>query len=226
MSIACSGAKVVCIREVQKTLAQSAKALIEAKIQEFGVGSQFHVLYDRIEAPGSGLIIFLGMQDQNAESIKSLEGYNVAWVEEAQTLSNRSLALLRPTIRAEGSEIWFSWNPRRKSDAIDQFLRGARPDNAIVVKANWRDNPWFPAVLEEERQLDLQKYPERYHHVWEGDYAKAFEGAYYAAVLSEARRQGRITKVADSLGFDWAPKKGPKGPRASRPRPTPHRTAQ
>jgi phage terminase large subunit len=166
------------------------------------------------------------MQDQNSESIKSLEGYNVAWVEEAQTLSNRSLALLRPTIRAEGSEIWFSWNPRRKSDAIDQFLRGARPDNAIVVKANWRDNPWFPAVLEEERQLDLQKYPERYHHVWEGDYAKAFEGAYYAAVLSEARRQGRITKLADSLGFDWAPKKGPKGPRASRPRPTPHRTAQ
>jgi phage terminase large subunit len=220
------GAKVVCIREVQKTLAQSAKALIEAKIQEFGVGSQFRVLYDRIEAPGSGLIIFLGMQDQNAESIKSLEGYNVAWVEEAKTLSNRSLALLRPTIRAEGSEIWFSWNPRRKSDAIDQFLRGARPDNAIVVKANWRDNPWFPAVLEEERQLDLQKCPERYHHVWEGDYAKAFEGAYYAAVLSEARRQGRITKLADSLGFDWAPKKGPKGPRASRPRPTPHRTAQ
>lgn len=104
------GAKVVCIREVQKTLAQSAKALIEAKIQEFGVGSQFRVLYDRIEAPGSGLIIFLGMQDQNAESIKSLEGYNVAWVEDAQTLSNRSLALLRPTIRAEGSEIWFSWN--------------------------------------------------------------------------------------------------------------------
>jgi phage terminase large subunit len=80
------GAKVVCIREVQKTLAQSAKALIEAKIQEFGVGSQFRVLYDRIEAPGGGLIIFQGMQDQNAESIKSLEGYNIAWVEEAQTL--------------------------------------------------------------------------------------------------------------------------------------------
>jgi len=117
------GAKVVCIREVQKTLSQSAKAFIEAKIQEFGVGSQFRVLYDRIEAPGADLIIFVGMQDQNAESIKSLEGYNIAWIEEAQTLSNRSLALLRPTIRAEGSEIWASWNPRGKSDAIDQFLR-------------------------------------------------------------------------------------------------------
>ena len=132
------------------------------------------------------------MQDQNAESIKSLEAYNIAWCEEAQTLSNRSLALLRPTIRVEGSEIWFSWNPRRKSDAVDQFLHGARPDNAIVVKANWRDNPWFPSVLEEERHLDLEKFPDRYHHVWEGDYAKAFEGAYFAKVLAEARKQGRI----------------------------------
>jgi phage terminase large subunit len=147
------GARIVCIREVQKTLAQSARLLIENKIQEFGVGHLFRVLYDRIETPGGGLIIFQGMQDQNAESIKSLEAYNVAWCEEAQTLSNRSLALLRPTIRAEGSEIWFSWNPRRKSDAVDQFLRVERPDNAIVVKANWRDNPWFPTVLEEERTL-------------------------------------------------------------------------
>jgi len=186
------GSRIVCIREVQKTLAQSAKLLIENKIQEFGVGSQFRVLYDRIETPGGGLIIFQGMVDATAESIKSLEGYNIAWVEEAQTLSNRSLALLRPTIRAEGPEIWFSWNPRRKSDAVDQFLHGARPDNAIVVKANWRDNPWFPSVLEEERHLDLEKFPDRYHHVWEGDYAKAFEGAYFAKVLAEARKQGRI----------------------------------
>ena len=188
--------RIVCIREVQKTLAQSAKLLIENKIQEFGVGSQFRILYDRIETPGGGLIIFQGMVDATAESIKSLEGYNIAWVEEAQTLSNRSLALLRPTIRAEGSEIWFSWNPRRKSDAVDQFLRGARPDNAIVVKANWRDNAWFPSVLEEERELDLAKYPDRYHHVWEGEYARAFEGGYFASVLSQVRKEGRIGKVS------------------------------
>ena len=108
-------ARIVCIREVQKTLAQSAKLLIENKIQEFGVGHLFRVLYDRIETPGGGLIIFQGMTDFTAESIKSLESYNVAWVEEAQTLTERSLALLRPTIRAEGSEIWFSWNPRLKT---------------------------------------------------------------------------------------------------------------
>jgi phage terminase large subunit len=110
------------------------------------------------------------------------------------------VALLRPTIRAEGSEIWFSWNPRRKSDAVDQFLRIERSDNAIVVKANWRDNPWFPSVLEEERQLDLAKYPDRYAHVWLGDYARAFEGAYFASVLAQARQEGRIGKVsADPL---------------------------
>jgi len=136
------------------------------------------------------------MQDATAESIKSLEGYQIAWTEEAQTLSPRSLQLLRPTIRAEGSEIWASWNPRRKSDAVDEFLRQKKPDNAIVVKANWRDNPWFPSVLDEERQLDLERYPERYGHIWSGDYAKAFEGAYWARELAEARRQGRISEVA------------------------------
>jgi phage terminase large subunit len=136
------------------------------------------------------------MTDLSAESIKSLENYNVAWVEEAQTLSERSLALLRPTIRAEASEIWFSWNPRRKKDAVDKFLRVEKPDNAIVVKANWRDNPWFPTVLDEERLLDLSSYPDRYSHVWLGDYARAFTGAYFAGVLAQARTEGRISKVS------------------------------
>ena len=97
----------------------------------------------RIITPGGGVIIFQGMQDHTAEIIKSLEGFKIAWIEEAQTLSQRSLALLRPTIRTSGSEIWASWNPRRKSDAIDEFLRQKQPDGAVVVEANWRDNPWF-----------------------------------------------------------------------------------
>ena|ERR1700756_3202431 len=103
--------------------------------------------------------------DHTAESMKSLEGFRIAWIDEAQTLSARSLALLRPTIRAEKSEVWASWNPRRKSDAIDDFLRTRKPEGAIVVSANWRDNPWFPSVLEEERQLDLALYPDRYEHI-------------------------------------------------------------
>ena len=190
------GTAVVCIREVQRTLTQSAKRLIEQKIQQLGVGPLFRILDDRIEAPGKGLIIFQGMQDHTAESIKSLEGFRIAWIEEAQTLSHRSLALLRPTIRTENSEIWASWNPRRKSDAIDEFLRQQKPPGAVVVEANWRDNPWFPEVLVSEREIDQERYPERYDHIWEGGYAKAFEGAYFAAVLNEAKAQGRIGRVA------------------------------
>lgn len=190
----------VCIREVQQTLKQSSKRLIEKKIQDLGVGKQFKVWFDRIETPGDGLIAFQGMADHTAESIKSLEGFGRAWIEEAQTLSIRSLTLLRPTIRADNSEIWAGWNPRRKTDAIDAFLRIQKPPGSVVVEANWRDNPWFPTVLNDERLLDLEKYPERYDHIWEGGYAKAFEGAYYAKGLNEARLQGRIGRVpADPL---------------------------
>ena len=194
------GTLAVCVREVQKTLAQSSKRLIESKIRDMGVGSEFRVFNDKIETPGDGIIIFQGMQDHTAESIKSLEGFRIADVEEAQTLSARSLTLLRPTIRAPGSQLWFRWNPRRKVDAVDEFFRQKKPDNAIVVQANWRDNPFWTKELEDERLLDLKLYPERYDHIWEGAYATAFEGAYFARVLADAKRAGRITKVsADPL---------------------------
>lgn len=203
--IAEPGTLAVCIREVQKSLAESSKRLIEMKIDALGVGSKFDVQKTLIGAPGGGQIIFQGMQDHTAESIKSLEGYKIAWIEEAQTLSERSLSLLRPTIRLSDSEIWAGWNPRRKSDAIDDFFRAKRPEGSIIVVANWRDNPWFTDVLEAERKLDLELYPERYDHIWEGAYATAFEGAYFAKVLAEAKAQGRIGKVsADPLLPLWA----------------------
>jgi phage terminase large subunit len=103
--------------------------------------------------------------------------------------------MLRPTIRAEGSEIWFSWNPRRKSDAVDEFVRQKKPDNATVVRANWSDNPWWTTTLEEERRFDLENYPEMYDHVWDGGYATAGEAAYFARQLQEAKAQGRICRV-------------------------------
>ena len=190
------GLSAVCIREVQKTLAQSSKRLLEKKIQDLGVGDKFRIYEDKIATPGDGLIIFQGMQNHTAESIKSLEGFKRAWIEEAQTLSSRSLTLLRPTIRAEGSQIWASWNPRRKTDAIDEFLRGETMPGSVVVKANWRDNPWFPEELKAERLLDAERYPDRYGHIWEGEYARAFEGAYFAAQLLAAKTDGRIGKVA------------------------------
>jgi len=195
--------RAVCIREVQKSLKESAKRLIEDKLREYGLGEAhgFRVLVDRIETPGGGLIGFQGMQDHTAESVKSLENYRVAWVEEAQTLSARSLGLLRPTIRAENSELWFSFNPTRKSDPVDQMLRGdSLPTNATVVQANWSDNPWFPSVLEQERLDCLRTQPDQYPHTWLGDYATVLSGAYFAKQLAETREQGRIGKVsADPL---------------------------
>lgn len=194
------GMLAVCIREVQASLKESSKRLVEKKIIDLGVGHEFRVLNDRIVTPGDGVIAFQGMKDHTAESIKSLEGFKRAWIEEAQTLSHRSLTMLRPTIRADGSEIWAGWNPRRKSDAIDQFFRVDKPPGSVVIEANWRDNPWFPSVLDAERKLDLKKYPDRYGHIWEGEYAKAFEGAYFAKELAEAKLQGRIGRVsADPL---------------------------
>lgn len=190
------GMLAVCIREVQASLKESSKRLVENKIIQLGVGKNFRVFDDRIETPGDGIITFQGMKDHTAESIKSLEGYKRAWVEEGQTLSNRSWAMLRPTIRASGSEIWASWNPRRKTDAVDEFFRGSQIPGAVVRQANWRDNPWFPAELEAERQLDLVKYPDRYDHIWEGGYAKALEGAYFARELAQAKAEGRIGRVA------------------------------
>jgi phage terminase large subunit len=198
-SLAARGLLSVCIREVQKSLKDSAKRLIESKLARLGLGEAdgFKIYRERIETPGDGVIVFQGMKDHNAESIKSLEGFGRAWVEEAQSLSARSLTLLRPTIRAPGSELWFSWNPRLKSDSVDVMLRGPeRPTGSVVVRANWSDNPWFPAGLEQERLDCLRMQPDQYGHIWEGDYVTVSEGAYYAAQLAAARAEGRIGRVA------------------------------
>ncbi|WP_431509763.1 phage terminase large subunit [Variovorax sp. DAIF25] len=197
------GMRAVCIREVQKDLAQSSKALIEAKLKAHRIGEAdgFKVFRDCIETPGDGLMIFKGMQDYTAESVKSLENFKRAWWEEAQTATDHSLNLLRPTIRAPGSELWFSWNARRRTDAVDVMLRGAEiPTGSVVVKANWRDNPWFTAELEQERLDCLRMQPEQYNHIWEGGYVTVMAGAYYAKNIADARLKNRFGRVgADPL---------------------------
>jgi len=197
------GLRSVCIREVQKSLKDSAKRLIEDKLAEHELGEAdgFKVFREVIETPGDGVITFQGMQDHTAESIKSLEGFKRAWGEEAQTLSARSLSLLRPTIRAEGSQLWFSWNPRRKNDPVDAMLRSATlPTGATVIRANWSDNPWFPSVLDQERRDCLRDNPDQYDHIWEGGYAGVIDGAYFAKCIAQAKSQGRIGNVsADPL---------------------------
>jgi phage terminase large subunit len=171
-----AGTRAVCIREYQTTLEQSVKRLLEDKIIAYGLEHDFRIMTTSIGTPGDGVIIFQGMQAHNADSIKSLEGYDVAWVEEAQNLSRRSLDLLRPTIRKDAtlthpkSELWFSWNPQAPTDPVDELLRQHPPDDAVVVRTSWRDNPYFPAVLKAELTYDQHRDREKYLHVWEGEY--------------------------------------------------------
>lgn len=192
------GLRSVCIREVQKDLAQSSKLLIETKLRDFGLSEKdgFRVFRDVITTPGDGIIIFKGMNDYTADSIKSLEGFKRGWWEEAQGATRHSINLYRPTMRASGSQMWWSYNPRRKADPVDVMFRGdERPTGSVVVKANWRDNPWFTAELEQERTDCLRMHPDQYDHIWEGGYVTIAEGAYFAKELAEAKEK-RIGNVA------------------------------
>ena len=167
---------VVCVREVQKSLKQSVKKLIENKIEELGIGHLFEIQTAEIKCPHGGVIIFAGMQNHTADSIKSLEGFDIAWVEEAQSISQFSLDLLRPTIRKPGSQMLFSWNPRFDTDPIEGLLRGpGAPPDSIVVEVNYLDNPWFPDVLREEMEYDKRRDPDKYMHVWKGEYVRNSE---------------------------------------------------
>lgn len=188
--------RLVCIREIQKDLKQSAQQLILDKIKAHGLSDRFGLVNGDIHGPNDSLVIFRGMQNFNSDSIKSLEGFNRAWLTEAAAISLRSLTLLRPTIRAEGSEIWADWNPDSEYDPIDVFLRGKHPPkNAIVKRVNWSDNPWFPDVLREEMDGDRVADAENAAHVWDGGYRQAPKGAYYSRLLALATSQGRVGNV-------------------------------
>jgi phage terminase large subunit len=164
----------VCVREIQKSLNQSVKRLLEMKIQDMNAGAYFEVQDAVIKSKkADGMIIFQGMQNHTADSIKSLEGYDCAWVEEAQSLSQTSLDLLRPTIRKPGSELHFTWNPSQSNDPVDFLLRGPTPPkDATVIKVNYTDNPWFPNVLRDEMEYDKRRDPDKYQHVWMGEYLR------------------------------------------------------
>lgn len=167
---------VVCLREFQKSLEFSVHKLLVSKIEQHNAGAYFDVTDKKITSKWGGVTIFQGMQDHTADSIKSLDGFDRAWVEEAQNFGQVSLDLLRPTIRKEGSQIWFSWNPRLDTDPVDRFLRDAPgkgagvPDGAIVVEVNWRDNPFFSDVSRTDMEYDRSHDPEKYQHIWEGKY--------------------------------------------------------
>lgn len=192
--------RVVCIREVQNSIKDSVKQLLGDKIEKFGLQQYFDVLETEIRGPNGSLIVFKGMQSYNAANIKSLEAYDIAWVEEAHTLSQYSLDILRPTIRKEGSEIWFSWNPRFKTDPVDSFFRRNPPEDCVSVQINWRDNPWFPEVLKKEMDHDFSVDPDKAEHIWNGAYGSS-QGAILARWVNQAERDGRIT---EEVSYDAA----------------------
>lgn len=193
----------VCIREVQKSIKMSSKLLIEDKINRLGVGDYFDVQESIIKSKrGSGLIIFEGMQNHTSDSIKSLEGFKRAWVEEAQNISDRSLTLLRPTIRGRDSQLWFSWNPSLPTDPIDVLLRGENPPpDSTVVQVNYMDNPWLPDVLRAEMEYDRGRDLDKYEHVWLGGYVKNSE----ARVFKNWRVEDFDSPpdAIHRLGADW-----------------------
>lgn len=205
--------RAVCAREVQKSLSQSVRQLVIDKIEKLGVGSLFNIPLDNdsaihvLNAKGKrcGRIDFQGLQTHTKDTIKSLEGYDIAWVEEAQSISQRSLDMLRPTIRKPGSELWFSWNPNKATDPVDALLRGEQPPrDSVVIEVNYHDNPWLPAELLEEMEGDRERDADKYAHVWLG----AYQGRSEARVFRNWRvgRPEEFVTTPDTVhrfGADW-----------------------
>lgn len=201
------GLRVACVREVQKSLEQSVKALLEERIAYWGLQAYFNIGKTVITTPGQGIIIFIGMQNHTAASVKSLQGFDIVWVEEAQSLSQFSLDILRPTLRSPGSEYWYSWNPLDASDPIEKFMVAEPPEDAIVVHANWRDNPYFPEVLRQDLQYDLRRDPDRYAHIWLGAYRKNSEARVFKNFVVEPFETPESTRFY--FGADWGYSKDP-----------------
>lgn len=194
--------RFVCIREVQRALRYSAKSLIESKIREMGVSHLFDIKVPEIRRiGGEGVMIFEGMQDHTADSIKSLEGFSRAWVEEAHSLSERSLRLLRPTIRTPGSEIWFSWNRENPEDPVDVFFEQHKDDpDVVLAEATYRDNPFLPPEMWREAEMDYAADPEMAEHVWGGGYFLGGSGRVYASFKKKPWPDGNLDESIEDNG--------------------------
>jgi phage terminase large subunit len=186
--------RILCAREIQKSIKQSVHTLLNDQIQALGLGAFYEVLEAEIRGKNGSSFTFTGLATNTVESIKSFEGCDIAWVEEAQTVSKKSWDILIPTIRKEQSEIWVSFNPDLDTDDTYQRFIVNKPENAEVVKINWSDNPWFPRTLEEERLHSKATNPD-YENIWEGNCKAAKDGAIYASEIREAQENGRVTNV-------------------------------
>lgn len=190
--------RVVCAREIQESLRDSVKQLVEDKISDYGLSDHFEALKDETRAKNGGRFVYKGLW-RNPDAIKSLEGADVLWVEEANRVSARSIRLVRPTMRKPGSRMIWTWNPEFDHDPVDKMFRGkdGPPPSSLVKAVSWRDNPWFAGTpLQAEMEHDYRTNPSMAAHVWGGDYALAVDGAYFAEHLRHAREEGRVAVLA------------------------------
>ena len=186
--------RVLCARELQNSISDSVIALLADQIKSMGLESFFDVQRTAIYGKNGSEFSFVGLK-HNVTSIKSFEGVDVCWVEEGQAVSKVSWETLIPTIRKPGSEIWVTFNPDLDTDeTYKRFVINA-PDNAIVRKVNWSDNPWFPEVLRDELEQLKAKDPDAYLNVWEGHTRQMLDGAVYANELRKAMEQNRIKEI-------------------------------
>ncbi len=188
--------RALCTREVQKSIKQSVHQLLKDQVTAMGLDSFYQVLETEIRGKNGTQILFSGLSDLTADSIKSFEGVDIVWIEEAQSITNRSLKILIPTIRRPGSEIWATFNPELDTDPIYVMAVKEPPPDSISVEINHSDNPWFPEVLEMERQhAQATMKPAEYNHVWEGKCRPAVEGAIYADEIAKVEEEGRLCRL-------------------------------
>ena len=185
--------RILCAREVQKSIKQSVHQLLQDQIDSMGLQNEYQVLNTEIRGQNGTEIYFSGLSDMTADSIKSFEGVDIVWVEEGQSISARSWKILIPTIRKEGSEIWVSYNPELESDETHQRFVVTPPPDCISVLMNYTENPWFPKTLEAERLHAKATLPkEEYGNIWEGKCLPAVAGAIYFNEVAKAEADGRI----------------------------------
>lgn len=187
--------RILCTREVQKSIKDSVHKLLSDQIEAIGLGWFYQIQNNEIRGANGTEFLFAGLADHTVESIKSYEGVDVVWVEEAHKVSKRSWDILIPTIRKEGSEIWISLNPELETDETYSRFVIDPPANAVVVQINYSDNPWFPAVLEQERLDCLRRDPKGYPQIWDGKCLPAVAGAIYYDEIQAAQEEGRIARV-------------------------------
>jgi phage terminase large subunit len=186
--------RILCARETQKSIADSVHKLLGDQIIELGFQDKYEVLKTTIIGHNGTEFIFAGIK-QNVGNMKSYEGCDICWVEEAATVSKHSWNVLIPTIRKTGSEIWISFNPELETDDTYQRFVLDPPSNAKIVRIGWRDNPWFPEVLKKEMQDLKAKDEADYDHVYEGACKQVVEGAIYRTEITAAEAEGRFTRV-------------------------------